>query len=56
MAFNPWTRSSIGVTLWDGEVPIDALMHDADLAMYTAKTHGKGKVVRFDAQHEVTVP
>jgi diguanylate cyclase (GGDEF)-like protein len=49
-------RASIGVTLWDGEVPIDALMHDADLAMYTAKTHGKGKVVRFDAQHEVTVP
>ncbi|WP_433076407.1 diguanylate cyclase domain-containing protein [Dactylosporangium sp. CA-052675] len=39
-------RASIGVSLWDGEVPIDALMHDADQAMYAAKTGGKGRVVR----------
>jgi GGDEF domain-containing protein len=41
-------RASIGVTLWDGECPIDALMHDADVAMYAAKTGGKGRVVRTD--------
>ncbi|WP_432825375.1 diguanylate cyclase domain-containing protein [Dactylosporangium sp. CA-092794] len=38
-------RASIGVSLWDGEIPIDALMHDADQAMYAAKTGGKGRVV-----------
>ncbi|GAA3289029.1 hypothetical protein GCM10020218_056780 [Dactylosporangium vinaceum] len=38
-------RASIGVSVWDGEVPIDALMHDADQAMYAAKTGGKGRVV-----------
>ncbi|WP_344619094.1 diguanylate cyclase domain-containing protein [Dactylosporangium salmoneum] len=37
-------RASIGVSLWDGEIPIDALMHDADQAMYAAKTGGKGRV------------
>jgi diguanylate cyclase (GGDEF)-like protein len=37
-------HASIGVTLWDGEAPIDALMHDADQAMYAAKTGGKGRV------------
>ncbi|GAA2613213.1 hypothetical protein GCM10010399_50070 [Dactylosporangium fulvum] len=39
-------RASVGVSLWDGEVSIDALMHDADVAMYAAKTGGKGRVVR----------
>ncbi|MFI5915261.1 diguanylate cyclase domain-containing protein [Dactylosporangium sp. NPDC051541] len=38
-------RASIGVSVWDGETPIDALMHDADQAMYAAKTGGKGRVV-----------
>jgi diguanylate cyclase (GGDEF)-like protein len=38
-------RASVGVSLWDGEIPIDALMHDADRAMYAAKTGGKGRVV-----------
>jgi diguanylate cyclase (GGDEF)-like protein len=38
-------QASIGVSVWDGEVPIDALMHDADQAMYAAKTGGKGRVV-----------
>jgi GGDEF domain-containing protein len=37
-------RASIGVSRWDGEVPIDALMHDADQAMYAVKTGGKGRV------------
>lgn len=37
-------RASVGVSLWDGEVPIDELMHDADVAMYAAKTGGKGRV------------
>jgi GGDEF domain-containing protein len=41
-------RASIGVSLWDGESPIDALMHDADVAMYAAKTGGKGRVVRAE--------
>jgi diguanylate cyclase (GGDEF)-like protein len=42
-------RASVGVTLWDGECPIDALMHDADVALYAAKTGGKGRVVRAEA-------
>jgi diguanylate cyclase (GGDEF)-like protein len=37
-------RASIGVSLWDGRIPIDALMHDADVAMYEAKTGGKDRV------------
>ncbi|MDG6108875.1 diguanylate cyclase [Dactylosporangium aurantiacum] len=37
-------QASIGVSLWDGDAPIDALMHDADVAMYAAKTGGKGRV------------
>jgi diguanylate cyclase (GGDEF)-like protein len=41
-------RASIGVTLWDGECPIDALMHDADVALYAAKTGGKGRVARAE--------
>ncbi len=41
-------RASVGVSLWDGECPIDALMHDADVAMYAAKTGGKGRVVRAE--------
>jgi len=42
-------RASIGVATWHGH-DIDALMHDADLAMYAAKTAGKGKVVRHLAE------
>jgi diguanylate cyclase (GGDEF)-like protein len=41
-------QASIGVTLWNGECPVDALMHDADVAMYAAKTTGKGRVVRSE--------
>jgi diguanylate cyclase (GGDEF)-like protein len=42
-------QASIGVSLWDGEAPIDALMHDADQAMYAAKMSGKGRVVHATA-------
>ncbi|MEV4508176.1 diguanylate cyclase [Dactylosporangium sp. NPDC049525] len=46
-------RASIGVSLWDGEIPIDALMHDADVAMYKAKTGGKGRVVHAHPHHHL---
>jgi diguanylate cyclase (GGDEF)-like protein len=36
-------RASVGVTGWDGELEIDALIHVADVAMYEAKQRGKGK-------------
>jgi diguanylate cyclase (GGDEF)-like protein len=42
-------RASIGVSVWDGACPIDALMHGADVAMYAAKTGGKGRVARAEA-------
>ncbi|MER7008730.1 diguanylate cyclase [Dactylosporangium sp. NPDC000555] len=42
-------QASIGVSVWDGRIPIDALMHDADQAMYAAKTGGKGRVVHAAA-------
>jgi diguanylate cyclase (GGDEF)-like protein len=40
-------RASIGVAAWHGHT-VDALMHEADLAMYAAKTAGKGKVMCLD--------
>lgn len=41
-------RASIGVAMWRGDIDVDRLMQNADLAMYAAKTSGKGKVTRFD--------
>jgi diguanylate cyclase (GGDEF)-like protein len=41
-------RASIGVAMWRGDIDVDQLMHNADSAMYAAKTSGKGKVTRFD--------
>ncbi|GGQ85502.1 diguanylate cyclase domain-containing protein [Couchioplanes azureus] len=41
-------RASIGVARWQGQTGVDALLHDADVAMYAAKTAGKGQVVMFD--------
>jgi diguanylate cyclase (GGDEF)-like protein len=35
---------SIGVAVWNGHPDIDALLHEADTAMYAAKTAGKGRV------------
>lgn len=41
-------RASIGVAIWRGDTDVDQLMQNADLAMYAAKTSGKGRVTRFD--------
>jgi diguanylate cyclase (GGDEF)-like protein len=41
-------RASIGIVLWHGHDDIDALIRDADLAMYEAKAQGKHTVVRFE--------
>jgi diguanylate cyclase (GGDEF)-like protein len=41
-------RASIGVAMWRGDLDVEQLMQNADLAMYAAKTSGKGKVTRFD--------
>ena len=48
-------RASVGVAIWHGDIDVDQLMQNADLAMYAAKTSGKGKVTRFD-DLTVTVP
>ncbi|GIE33358.1 hypothetical protein Ait01nite_064030 [Actinoplanes italicus] len=37
-------RGSIGVAVWEDHADADALMHDADTAMYSAKTAGKSRV------------
>jgi diguanylate cyclase (GGDEF)-like protein len=42
-------RASIGVATWDGHTSIDALLHDADTAMYAAKNAGKGCVAHLDS-------
>ncbi|MEV8508574.1 diguanylate cyclase [Actinoplanes sp. NPDC051475] len=47
-------RASIGVALWNGHTDIDALIRDADVAMYAAKAQGKNTVVRFDQLKAMT--
>jgi len=47
-------RASIGVALWNGHTDIDALIHDADVAMYAAKAQGKHNVVRFEQLKAMT--
>jgi diguanylate cyclase (GGDEF)-like protein len=37
--------ASIGVTIWQGQSDVDTLLQEADVAMYAAKTSGKGRVV-----------
>jgi diguanylate cyclase (GGDEF)-like protein len=37
-------RGSVGVAVWRDHADVDALMHDADTAMYAAKTAGKSRV------------
>ncbi|OJF13001.1 diguanylate cyclase domain-containing protein [Couchioplanes caeruleus] len=46
-------RASVGVARWQGHTGVDALLHDADVAMYAAKTAGKGQVVTFDPRRRV---
>ncbi|MGI5186018.1 diguanylate cyclase domain-containing protein [Dactylosporangium sp. CA-152071] len=41
-------QASIGVAGWRGHAGIDELLHDADAAMYAAKTAGKGRVAHLD--------
>ncbi len=41
-------RASVGVACWHGQAGIDELLHDADTAMYAAKTAGKGRVAHVD--------
>jgi diguanylate cyclase (GGDEF)-like protein len=47
-------RASIGVALWNGHGDIDALLRDADVAMYAAKAQGKNNVVRFEELKAMT--
>jgi diguanylate cyclase (GGDEF)-like protein len=46
---------SLGVAVWRDHADIDALLHDADTAMYAAKTAGKGRVAHLDEQGELRV-
>jgi diguanylate cyclase (GGDEF)-like protein len=46
---------SLGVAVWRDHADIDALLHDADTAMYAAKTAGKGRVAHFDERGELRV-
>ncbi len=40
--------ASVGVATANGVIDIDQLIHQADVAMYAAKTHGKGRIQLFD--------
>ncbi len=43
-------RASVGVVLVDG-ADVDALLRDADIAMYASKTAGRGRYTVFTEQH-----
>ncbi|MDQ1535783.1 MAG: hypothetical protein QOE58_176, partial [Actinomycetota bacterium] len=40
--------ASIGVAVWHEGIDLDTLMQQADMAMYSAKGHGKNRVERYD--------
>jgi diguanylate cyclase (GGDEF)-like protein len=48
-------RASLGVAIWEGHASVDALLHDADTAMYAAKNAGKGCVAHFDGDGQPVV-
>ena len=43
-------RASVGLAIFDQHVTADALLHQADTAMYAAKKAGKGRVAHLDEQ------
>jgi diguanylate cyclase (GGDEF)-like protein/PAS domain S-box-containing protein len=43
-------RASVGVTFGTSESTAESLLRDADIAMYSAKSQGKGRVAVFDAR------
>jgi EAL domain-containing protein (putative c-di-GMP-specific phosphodiesterase class I) len=45
-----FVRASLGVTIGEGGDSAEALLRDADAAMYTAKERGRGRVELFDAE------
>ncbi|MCU1450249.1 MAG: putative kDa protein in hypE 3region [Acidimicrobiales bacterium] len=45
-----FVRASLGVTVGEGGDSAEALLRDADAAMYTAKERGRGRVELFDAE------
>ncbi|WP_328459856.1 GGDEF domain-containing protein [Actinoplanes sp. NBC_00393] len=47
--------ASVGVAVWREHADIDALLHDADSAMYAAKAAGKGRVGHVDEQGDVRI-
>ena len=46
---------SVGVSISDGEATRDSLVRDADIAMYAAKSAGRGRVVVFDPSMHAAV-
>jgi diguanylate cyclase (GGDEF)-like protein len=39
-----WPQASVGVAVWSGQADVEALLREADAAMYTAKRTGAGVV------------
>ena len=41
-------RASVGVSVATADSTAESLLRDADIAMYSAKSQGKGRVALFD--------